>query len=470
MSHIYVTKLILETQSPMAINSGHREEGFDTQLAREVNGLPYIPASAIAGVWRHLAHQRLADDGLPLASWFGTTEGASRLTISHGIVHDSQNRPVSPLMPAQDIANDPILSRLALARPHHRERVAVNDRGAAKETGKFDQILLPKGVRFSVTLQWHSDEMSEHEQQQWQALLALWADRHFTLGASSRNGLGQIKVIACEQTSFDLMQGPSAGQALQQFLHSENTSTQPLTPADDRHQRRLASLPLQAVDNWRCGSGTTRLGDHDIGNDIGIKTYSEPEIHWQANDGAFSEPRPILCGSSIKGILAHRLAYHLRRHQADWAEDRDTMTHAEWQVRPDALSSLFGAATSSQGEGIAGHLFIDDADVTDYRTTVRTHNRIDRFTGGVQQGGLFSEELLYQPKFTLNIWVSQNTRLSSTLQAALADTIEDLRQGLLPMGAGSGRGTSLVMPQTGAEWIVNWSALETENLETERAQ
>ena len=60
MNLIQQTRLVIETQTPMAINSGLREVGFDSQLARDANGLPYIPGTSIAGVWRNLA-ERLLD-------------------------------------------------------------------------------------------------------------------------------------------------------------------------------------------------------------------------------------------------------------------------------------------------------------------------------------------------------------------------------------------------------------------------
>jgi hypothetical protein len=45
--------------------------------------------------------------------------------------------------------------------------------------------------------------------------------------------------------------------------------------------------------------------------------------------------------------------------------------------------------------------------------------------------------------------------LSPELKLAIADTLEDLQLGLLPMGAGSGRGTSLVKHDHKHEWLVN---------------
>ncbi|MEZ9922386.1 hypothetical protein AB4342_19940, partial [Vibrio breoganii] len=90
---------------------------------------------------------------------------------------------------------------------HHRDRVAINDRGVAKETGKFDQILLPKGIRFAITLQWNNLERAdgiELTEQSWLNLLQLWFKREFAFGSSTRNGLGRIKIVASETQQIEL--------------------------------------------------------------------------------------------------------------------------------------------------------------------------------------------------------------------------------------------------------------------------
>ena len=107
---------------------------------------------------------------------------------------------------------------------------------------------------------------------------------------------------------------------------------------------------------------------------------------------------------------------------------------------------------------------VDDCELSDYKTTLRYHNAIDRFTGGVRKGALYSEELLYQPKFTVKIWLTRLPTQPSTDEEkvtwnnvinAFKDTVRDIELGLLPMGAGSGRGSSLVEKSPHGEWICN---------------
>ncbi|WP_188007128.1 RAMP superfamily CRISPR-associated protein [Photobacterium damselae] len=463
MSTICVAKLVIETVSPMAIATGSRETNFDTALVRDMNGLPMIPASAIAGVWSHLTQRHLGGDACRY--WFGADKTASqgdfmpsRLTITDARLHDRDNQPVVNYMTPEQIAADPLLATCVLDRPHHRDRVAINDRSVAKENAKFDQIVLPKGLRFSLTVRWQGELDSAN------AILALWSLRQMAFGSSTRNGLGQIALVASEIKSFDLKQGESQGKALQNYVFDHRVPTaQADVITESTSSLLLAQLPLKALDNWRCGSGSEVLNQANQDKNVGIITYSEPSWHWAhhraSNDNGTMTP--VLCGSSIKGMLAHRLAYHYRKRCKCWAETMDNASHEEWQTRPEELKYLFGHADDSDHDkSLAGLLMVDDCELRDYQTTLRYHNAIDRFTGGVRKGALYSEELLYQPKFTVKIWLTRLPTAPSTdkwqnVIQAFKDTVRDIELGLLPMGAGSGRGSSLVEKSTHDEWICN---------------
>ena len=461
MSQLYLTRLIVENVTPLAICTGRRETGFDTQLVRDANHLPYIPATAFTGVWRGLVSQAIGDD---LAErWFGSlqSEQSSRLWIQNGLLLDSRSQPVFGLLDAARL-NDPLLQLLIQERPHHRERVRLNDRGVASDQGKFDQILLPRGLRFCVDIRWQCDAASEQEQAEWQQLLTVLQDRRFALGASTRNGLGQIKIIASEQRALTLKGSDPVrtGTALRDWMWRKQLPVKrDLTVVASTPFARLA---LQALDGWRSGQGAEVLfspaDDH-----TDIFTYSESHIQWLDNGQAqlHGKAKPVLCGSAIKGILAHRLAYHYRRLTDSYAEDLAQASNDEWQQRPLELKDLLGHADENDhAASVAGRLLVADVDITCARGIIRTHNAIDRFTGGVRQGALYSEELLWQPCFELQIWLAPGTAVSPVLKTALAETLEDLRLGLLPFGAGSGRGSSLVEPVKQGIWSIDWSQLQ----------
>jgi CRISPR/Cas system CMR subunit Cmr4 (Cas7 group RAMP superfamily) len=485
MGKIYLTRLIVETTSPMAINTGNREVGFDSQLARDANNLPYLPATSLAGVWRNLAKDDLSE--VSLEKWFGYAGKESQssvLTISNGIIHNSQNKPVQGLLSQEEINQDSLLSLLVQARPHHRERVSINDRGVAKNTGKFDQILLPVGIRFCIDIKFYDDNLSQKTlNEEWQTLLNCWQNPMFALGASTRNGLGKINVIASNFNAIDLEDGIKAAQQIQSHVllkdipqnNSVNFETEDYV---------FAKLPLKALDNWRAGAGTQLLGRYNHGEadkSVAMITYSEPQFEWSTSAekqiAKLSESKAILCGSSIKGILAHRIAFHWRRHEAltgkdaMWAEDMEHATHQQWETRPEGLKALLGFADEQEHDNsIAGSLYVDDCAISFQKTTIRHHNSIDRFTGGVRKGALYSEELLYQPEFTISLAIKKDTKLPASLKNALSDTLHDLKMGLLPMGAGSGRGTSLVMANPAMPWLVNIDQIETNTDNVDEAE
>lgn len=54
MSIIALTRITIETTSPLSVYSGDRSILSNDALSRDWNGLPYIPATSLTGVWRSI--------------------------------------------------------------------------------------------------------------------------------------------------------------------------------------------------------------------------------------------------------------------------------------------------------------------------------------------------------------------------------------------------------------------------------
>ncbi|WP_047044082.1 RAMP superfamily CRISPR-associated protein [Vibrio mexicanus] len=294
MSFIFVNHITIETQSPMAIGTGEREVGFDNQLVRDINNLPYIPSSTISGVWHHLTLDAV---GQALThKWFGQLEHKSKLAISHGYLLDSQQQIVKGLVTQERIQDDVLLAFLQQQKPMHRERVRLNDRGVAADKGKFDQILLPTGVRFRVTLQWQGD--SEQDLKEFQSLISLWSNRQFAFGSSTTNGLGQVKIIGQCSQQIKLTNNPLAGKQLQASLNeyiAQNIS-------HSTNDTLFAQLSLKASGTWRSGQGTQHLSDEGASIDADIITHSEPQIVWNNQGASIQQKIPVLQASTYKAL------------------------------------------------------------------------------------------------------------------------------------------------------------------------
>lgn len=436
MSQVTVARLVIECSSPMAVSTGGRDTGFDTQLVRDVNGLPLIPATSVVGVWRHLAESQF--DTNTVEYWFGSQSQRSALTVSDAVCHDSNNQPMLGLAEPQHIQTDSVLRLLAQSQPLYRERVRINDRGSAAENAKFDQVMLPAGTRFSLYVK---APIAAEEQDEWQRLLSLWQDRKMAFGSATRNGLGRIKVVACEVSDFDLTQGPAQALAVRDCLNGPVPTECELPELEQSSVKTLVDLELKADDVWRCGRGTALLTDQPYEHSIAAVTYSEPRLQWQQNQVIIKEKQPVLCGSSVKGILAHRMLYHLNRLNGVFADQLSPDELLVKAQRHGELANLLGFSDNDMAQ--AGYLYVEDTIVNGEQLQVRHHNHIDRFTGGVRNSALFAEELLYQPSFRLTVNIDKNYPLSETLQQAVNETIYDLKQGLLAIAGGTSRGGGL---------------------------
>ncbi|MBS4039204.1 MAG: hypothetical protein KGZ81_01250, partial [Flavobacteriales bacterium] len=64
MDNVFLAQIIIEAKTPLAVGTGDKNVITDQPVSLDVNGLPYIPATSIAGVIRHLMSDKLSKDQL----------------------------------------------------------------------------------------------------------------------------------------------------------------------------------------------------------------------------------------------------------------------------------------------------------------------------------------------------------------------------------------------------------------------
>lgn len=464
LSVLHIARLVLEAKTALSMTSGLSEGTFDTQLVRDANGLPALPASSVAGVLRHLwleNHDETSADAL-----FGyqkEKEGqASRLTLSWGALLDSQGRPAQGLLmdEQRQRLEDP-LYQAVLAQadvPITRDRVRITHRGAASHRGKFDRAVLPAGHRFALEVRLWSQDKTDAT---WEELLRLFSHPLFRLGDATRAGLGAMRLIACHANSFDL-KDPDQIEAFQK-LTPDLTDYNGLDDLTDKLRVDHASdrfiqgtLHLEADGFWRIGEGEEPLLDKDDNNNplkaADLLPKTEEIVTWHPTAGAERQLRLcLLPASSLKGALAHRMAFHYRCLTGQWADDLEGEPD---DSRPIALDALFGAVKSSESQneesGQVGALIIDDLWVKNgtHQVARLMHNAIDRFTGGVRDRVLFEEESLYGGSLKATIILDtqrlhknldllnlEKEKEEATLRQALQLALDDLCQKRLALGS-----------------------------------
>lgn len=459
-----IARVVLETTSPLAVASGRTNHVFDSDLVRDASGLPMIPGTALAGVLRHLYWRQHGQDEMERIFGFQDRDDGrtSLLEVSAGVIHDSRNRPASKHYCGGDALLD--FARETRHLPALRERVAINQRGAAKPTEKFDCAVLPPGFRFSVELVLHSQGMDDPA---FQRLRALFAHPHFRLGASTRAGFGAVSVIHVAMAVLNLKVRKDAERFCK--LNSDIGSNAELTgwtKQDDANQATTQSdaitnivFKLTPIAAWRFGQGlTSLLGGTDKAADMLPRV--ERRVKWNGGVGHMGADEIVIPASSLKGALRHRAVFYACCAAGYFADaTRLEPPDSPEKIRVDeAIKAIFGDASDNADGSVAGqvgNLIINDlylAIPADETKAVGTqmHNAIDRFSGGVRDRMLFSEQLLFDIGQPLEIALSlDEKRIGMDTEAgklgisALKRALDDLKEGRLALGGGVSKGHGL---------------------------
>lgn len=464
-SHFCLARVTLEASSAHGIHSGQGDVTHDVLLVRDANGLPALPGSSLAGVLRSAYRQYVGAEQAD--RFFGYRKRdkqdgqASYLTIGWGLVHNSNNRPVEGLHP-DPAKDDHLLAFLLNDKPLVRQRVRLSHNGTAEATGKFDVTLIPAGVRYTTFISYWCDD-SEESRQHWQNLLGLLSSPVLHIGHGTRSGNGHFHVVELLQSRWDL-RTPAGREGFVKRPRSR-ADRKGLEPVDNGVFGQATSAPhapplglhvrldLVAEAGWRVGGGERSISGIDYEKEPDLLPQHEVRVRWkdgQAKVDGAGQSCHLLPGSALKGALRHRLAFHYRCLTGEFAGAEDPLPNPE---ACPAVLQLFGHAENDKG--LAGVLGFHDMLLEGTHAMQLMHNRIDRFTGGVINGALFSEEVLWQTPLTVRIAVLPGAeRVDALTWQAFERTLQDLADGWLPLGANGSRGLGVFtdLDDKGVQW------------------
>ncbi len=467
----YIARLVLETCTPLSIASGRTDGIADNLIVRDANGLPAIPGSSLAGVLRH-SYQRFYDE-VHTNQLFGSgkqniddeepntedekTGNPSFVHVSWGCLHDQNDKPVEGLLdpnnPCWD--DDKIIKDALQATPIRRDHVKLNHRGVtdAKKQGKFERTSLTTGHRFSVELSlWSNDE----NDLRWQNLLDLLQGPDFRLGGGTRRGLGKLKIVRCHTGKFNL----KTEQQFKKFseLTQSLAETRHLNEFKPSEPISQISLNLTPLEGYRFGGGVEPLLKN---SEAKLLAVTESCVKWEKEPGILTQKRVVIPASAVKGALSHRVAYYYNALQQVFAEQYSEQVEEHVGEKNEAVRALFGYIEENPDKtkpDIAqiGSLIFDDVYQQASQVVEYMHNGVDRFTGGVREGVLFSEEVITNTQsFPLNITIANEEGIKPEIWKALRLALNDIAEGRLALGAGGGRGHGYFSAEwkNGEQWL-----------------
>lgn len=427
-THRYIARFIVEAETPLFVGSGESSLLKDALVQTDCNGLPMILGTTLAGVLRH---------SLLGNSWiervFGFAEGdkgsGSLLKVSSAYMMISETEVSEGII---EKINDEVLNKFT--NLPSRQHVRITDKGVAADKGLFDNEVVYKGTRFVFELELKG---KLEDKSYWNSILEQVNNPTFRIGSGTRNGYGSLKVISVFNQVFDL-QNEKDFESYINFDPSFNAdlkwnNAKQLKLLSDKFINYSLHLKPDSFFIFSEGFGDDEADNRPLEEEIIV--YKDGKINF--------EKQTIIPGSSIKGAISHRVAFHYNKLKKQFADFEGGKTGFD----NEAVATLFGKAgqdsSSKTVDAEAGLVFINDFYFSKNQVKndkILNHVAIDRFTGGAMDGALFSEKVSYLENggFCFDVYV-QYTNNDDVLKS-LENALTDICRGLLPLGGMTTKG------------------------------
>lgn len=431
--------MTVEAATPLAVGTGKSCDILtDAPVAKDVNGLPYIPATSIAGVLRHA--MGLADDqteGNPFGYISKSNDNddsghGSDIIFTDAVMVGKNGKALDGI---QDIDWNDEFYRAFQDLPI-RQHVRIDHKGTAENNGKFDNEVVYKGTRFVFEIELVSDNDNDNHIEK-----AIEHLRYCTLriGGGTRKGYGRLNVVKCQQASLNLAKPEDLEKYLKKSSSlaeewagfTEISETESLDDSKWTHYQ----LKLKPLDFFMFGSG---MGDSDADN-VYVSEYVVSR-----GESVDSNKRVLIPGSSVKGAIAHRTAYHYNKIKGNFAGKTEPKEITG--SNNEAVAAIFGEK-KSDNTFTRGRILIDDVikGQAEPKSKPFFHNKIDQFTGGTMDGALFQEKVIYDKdtEYTFDIYVENSALADDDIKKAFVQSLRDICTGLLPLGGITNRGNGI---------------------------
>ena len=424
-----IARVVVVAATPLAVGSGQKEIDTDATVAKDVNGLPYIPGSSIAGVVRHA----LEDKGCKLNGFFGYQQKdngqGSEIIFSEAKMIGKEGKAIDGLQVVD--FSDTFYSHFNFLPI--RQNVRIGHKGVAEKAGKFDEEVVFKGTRFCFEVEAVSESK---ENGNFNAIVDALYNAELRIGGGSRKGFGKIEVKSCKTKVVDL----ANPDEMDWYLNHTSDLSQPFdgddTTKETYSNATVYTLRLQPEDFFLFGAG---FGD----DDSDLVPVEEKMVVWKQEGGVekpeVKQHKLLIPASSVKGALAHRVAFHYNKKHERWAEDVSTKEQLEdLTANNPAVVALFGSADNNNKQ--RGNVLFEDIIEDRLTEKIFNHVQIDRFTGGAIDGALFQEKATYGKGACFTTRLTLLKDVDDDVQEALELALEDICKGMLPLGGGTTKG------------------------------
>ena len=417
-----IDKYIVRAELAGPLHVGSASGDPEEILIHAADGKPFVQATGIAGVLRAAYRQHYGDEDTLFGGSRGSDYLESRIKISDGVFTDNNDLKLE-LRPHLKI--NPETGTVGIG----------GTKGSSSESGyKFNMEYISAGAELCFDITFFGVAGNDKDfHTRISGILGSANNWSLQFGGKKSNGCGYLNIKQVYYRKFDMFNEKDRKDWI--------AETQPMDPENaGSGYKKLTDKDMSAemIENRAFEiivSGQTENGMLVRGT--GIPDYKSEESPDQMNirngKGEF-----ILPGSSLKGTLRSRMT-----------QIADYISRANGINVSDVVDNTFGSMEPGENS-ITGNLRVTDTVIGDIKKNLdqRTqyHVHLDKFTGGVMNGSLFSKKVS-AGKMVMKLAVLNRHEPERTM-GLLVFALRDLAAGEINLGSGYATGLGFMKIDT----------------------
>lgn len=365
-------KIEMQLAAPLSIGNG-RNEATDHDIVRDKRGKPYIPASSIAGVFRHTLDDDIALQNRVFGMISDNTSVSSKIIFYDGNLVSDSTESV-------------------------RDSVKL-DKKVGVDGAKFDMETIETGSVFSTIIEiTDEDETTDSIVEKMISKLKAGVLR---FGTKTSRGYGVVRISSLKKCVFENNQ-------LDEWLDFDPLDEQSWNGIDDCDlSDDLTEYSKITLHLMQKGAISIREYSTDVGEDGNtLPDFKHISLHDQNETS-------VIPGTSWAGAFRARFL--------DFAGQA-------------ATDSLFGYVKEKNkiDSSNKSRIIFSESIISDNLMKTVTRNSIDRFSAATKDSALYTERTSYNGKTNLTIFLADDA--TDKERAILGAVILDIHNGFLSVG------------------------------------
>lgn len=408
-------RIEFQLTSPLSVGSG---ENYitDKDIIKDSRGIPYIPGTSLAGIYRSLFSKKTAE------TYFGPELTQER-------IQESAEQGKNVLENSAVVTYDASLLDTKEALITKRDMAALDEYKTAVPGAKFDFQILEPGAVFVTYI----EQNMEREEESWviDEIADAWMQGMIRTGAKTGRGYGRTQGKKAVSAQFNLEDSEELKRWLDFDMYNpedknwkqekKDESAAPVMQSENI--RKMAEKEICAIHLELHQKGgisirqySTEVGEADY-RQLTARNLSDEKIENSA------EGTPVIPGTSWAGAFRAQMG----KLSADFGK-----------YQPLA-EKFFGKAKNKEADSRKSRISFSESRIKRGKWVVYTRNAIDRFTGGTVDGALYTEKTYYNGSTDLEILcdfssgdISDKDR--KKFAQVMAAAILDLNSGYMSVG------------------------------------